>query len=728
MKMKKILCCLAFAVLIALPLWAARDLPDGARNMIYGQVRDESGKALEGAVVTDGRQTVFSAADGSFTLLDGGEWITVSRVGYKEQRFRHPRLRVWQRDVILQAAPIVLPTVKVTETSLDPFSQAADLLRIPVDEERSYLSTVDLLSSSTALRSSDTPLKGESQRISILGNLARHTLIMLDGVPLNPHGEAYDLSLLDPASIESVEVIKNNASAYGGGSAIGGIVRIRSKQGSQTGEDEGSLGVELGSFGYAKSSFGFLSSHGDWHLRLNLSEFTARNDFTYDLRNWWAADSTAKRENNAKRQSSVSAAASWQTSGTLLALQTSYEDFHRELPGTVNFLEIYRYAWLDGYSSQNRASLEAKAGPVSLQGIAWLNLNNSVYDNTRAPIPFFLNRYRQKMNSRGLRATASMERELKPFWRLSGSLAAETGRNSYQNLNLLLQSQDLKHRSRFSNLSLRAGSNLDAGTFSLSQAAALRYDHAGKEDRLSWRLEADLKRFGMVESTLGGTLGTSFSLPSPYDLYWKGDSQALGNPALKSELSKGWQLWLQNRYGPLSLKAAWHQNNIKNLIQWRQIQMNGNVWKPFNIGRASIRNLELESSLQVAKWLALSASALRTKALDLSTLPASRAPKLMYTPELSYALNLDLNWKNLGFWSKYSFTGKQWLTPDNLATPLNSYDLLDMGVTWSFDWQNFRLSPHFSVRNVMNKQYEVYAYVPQPGIAFYGGLSLKLGH
>lgn len=65
--------------------------------------------------------------------------------------------------------------------------------------------------------------------------------------------------------------------------------------------------------------------------------------------------------------------------------------------------------------------------------------------------------------------------------------------------------------------------------------------------------------------------------------------------------------------------------------------------------------------------------------------------------------------------------------PGQPRHPLNSYDLLDMGVTWSFDWQNFRLSPHFSVRNVMNKQYEVYAYVPQPGIAFYGGLSLKLG-
>ncbi|NMD13015.1 MAG: carboxypeptidase regulatory-like domain-containing protein, partial [Candidatus Cloacimonetes bacterium] len=75
--MKRFFCCLALVTLIALPLWATRDLPDGARNMIYGQVRDESGKALEGAVVTDGRQTVFSAADGSYTLLDGGEWITV---------------------------------------------------------------------------------------------------------------------------------------------------------------------------------------------------------------------------------------------------------------------------------------------------------------------------------------------------------------------------------------------------------------------------------------------------------------------------------------------------------------------------------------------------------------------------------------------------------------------------------------------------------------------------
>lgn len=690
--------------------------------LLRGRIVDEAGQALEGAVIGDGSQRVFSAEDGSFQLLTEADSLAVSRMGFKA---RNVPSRGLSGAIVLQAEPVLLPRILVSESSLDDFSGAADLIRIPVDPDRHYYSASELLSSTTALSSADIRLKGETQNLSILGNLSRHSLILLDGVALNPNGASYDLSLLDPQNIASIELIKNNASVYGGGSAIGGIVQITTHRGSPVREQKGSLELEFGSFGYAKSAFTFNTSRSNWNLRLQLSDFSTDNDFPYQLRSWWAADSTARRENNAKRQSSVWAASSFRTGKILLSLQSEYQSFHRQLPGTVNFLEIYRRAFLKGFANRSKLSLDAKLLGWDWQTALWLNLDRTLYDNTQAPLAVFRSKNRQKMSYLGLRSSLDREFRLAPWFSLDGGLTAETGLNRYQNLDLLASATAPQHDIRFVNGSLKAGCKMDSGAFLWKNSAALRADHSGQDKMLSWRLESSLQHFSWLDTTLGATLGTSFALPSPYDLYWKGDSQALGNPELHSEKSRGWQLWLANQLGPVRIKAAWHHNSITDLIQWRQVQLNGNVWKPLNIGRARRQNLELEATFTPADWLALNASALYTRALDLSQGAPSSAPELMYTPKLSYACGLDLSWKNLGFWTKYSFTGEQWTTPDNLAQPLSAYALLDAGLNFALTLLDFQLSPQLSIQNILNKRYEVYSYVPQPGISFYTGLSLS---
>lgn len=689
---------------------------------IRGRIVDAAGQALEGAVISDGLQRVFSAEDGSFQLFTDADSLSISRLGCKARSIVS---REVSGTVVLQTEPVLLPRIIVSESSLDSFSGAADLIRIPVDPDHHYYSASELLSSTTALHSADIRLKGETQNLSILGNLARHSLILLDGVALNPNGSSYDLSLLDPQNIASIELIKNNASVYGGGSAIGGIVQITSRKASPVREQNGTLELEFGSFGYAKSAFTFRTSRSNWNLRLNLSDFSTDNDFPYQVRDWWAADSTARRENNAKRQRSITAGTSLRSGKILLALQTDYQAFHRQLPGTVNFLDIYRHAFLTGFANRSKLSLEAKPHGWDWQTALWLNLDKTLYDNTQAPLAIFRSKNRQKMSYLGLRSSLEREFRLSPAFSLDGGFTAETGLNRYQNADLLASGTAPDYDTRFTNGSLKAGCKLDRGAFLWKNSAALRLDQAGEENNLSWRLESSLQHFSWLDTTLGATLGTSFALPSPYDLYWKGDSQALGNPQLRSEKSRGWQLWLANQLGPFSLKAAWHHNSITDLIQWRQVQMNGTVWKPLNIGRASRQNLELEAGFKAAEWLALNASALYTKALDLSQLPVESAPELMYTPRLSYACGLDLSWKKLNFWTKYSFTGEQWTTPDNLADPLSAYALLDAGISSSFSVLDFQISPHLSIQNILNKRYEVYSYVPQPGISGYAGLSLS---
>jgi vitamin B12 transporter len=713
--MRRVICLILFP-LISLALSAVT---------VSGIITDESGKAVSGAVVSDGRRQALSADDGSFTLNDVSNKITVYRIGFYPYVLacgEHDQLGIRIR---LKPKPITLPTIRVTESAWDIMSPPLDRVSLPVDPDRHYYSAGEIVTASPAVHSQDVQLAGENQVVSILGNLSRHTLVVLDGVPLNPGGGAYDISLLDTENIESVEIIKNNASVYGGASAIGGVLNITSKKATEAG-DQFSIESEIGSFGYAKNSLSFGTSRAGHNLRLSLSNLNTDNDFPYKVPDWWSPDSIAVRENNAKRQNSVSAAYSRNWAGSRLSLQSDFTSFHRQLPGTVNFLDVYSNAFLDGLASRNRVSFNTPVLSCDSGLLAWLNFDSTTYDNTSASLPVFLSKYRQKYTEYGLRGNLGRELPLSGLLTVTAGLAAEAGAERYQNLNLLASGNDLEFDSFFANGSLKSGVELDLDDLLGSASGALRYDYTDREDNLTWRVEGSITHIGYLETTLGGTLGTSYSLPSPYDLYWKGDSQALGNPDLASERSKGWQLWLENRLGSFKLKSTFHHNLIENLIQWRQIQMFGNVWKPVNIGRARIRNLELEAGWQPREWISLSGSAVFTEALDLSTLDESEAPTLMYTPGIGLSAKLDLNWKGFSFWSNLGYTGTQYTTPDNLTDPLPSYYLLDLGMSYKLGLGSWNLTPNFNIRNILNESYEVYAYVPQPGISFYGGFKLQV--
>lgn len=707
---------------LCLALWLSVCLGAETRS-IQSRVLDPSGKAISTVLVSDGLIHIYSSDAGVFLITTSADTLSFSRLGYRPRKLATADIR---GKVVLEPEPVLLPKVTVSESAWDIFATPADRVVLPLDPDRHYYSAGEVLSSSPSASSNDLRLAGESQVVSILGNVARHSLVIVDQVALNPGGESYDLSLIDAENIESVELIKNNASVYGGGSAIGGILNIRTKRGNASGRSDFSLSTELGSFGYAKNSLAFGTSIRSWDLRLNASLLDTDNDFSYQMPDWWAPDSVSIRENNAKRQNSLSASVSTRIKQARLSLQSDYVTFYRQLPGTVNFAEIYRNASLNGFANRNRLSLNAPLGKLTGDFLAWLNLDRTLYDNTQAPLTVFRSQYRQKLADTGLRGSMGGKFAFREGLTLNAGMAAEYGYQRYQNQNLLNPANDLDHSHNFANLSLKSGLELDKGELIYSAAGAARYDRSGSKNNLSWRLEGSIRHFGYLESTLGGTLGTSFALPSPYDLYWRGDSQAIGNPDLASESSRGWQVWLENRLYRFHLRGAYHSNAVDSLIQWRQVQMFGNVWKPLNIGRAWIRNLEIEAGWEPLDWVELSASALFTRALDLSSSSVESAPRLMYTPELNYSFKLALSWPIVEIWSLYSFKGEQFTTPDNLVYPLPAYNLLDLGASTNIQICGWTLTPHFTIRNALNKNYSVYAYVPQPGISFYGGATLRI--
>jgi len=688
-----------------------------AASSVEGYVKELNGRPVEQALLEFGQSRTFSSRDGFFKLEGEADSLRVSRLGFEPLTVT-PQAGVML--IVLKAAPYELPAVRVTESYLSFTPSAADLLLVPIDPDRHYYSATQMLGEASGVSSSETPLRGETQGIRLLGNLPRHSLIVLDGIPLNAEGESYDISLLDPQNIEKIEIIKNNASVYGGAAAIGGVVLISSKRGKLASGTQYRAGIELGSYGYANIRMALRGNLGSTAYRLAVGKFNADNDFSYTPREWWNMTGTSIRHNNAKRQNSLAGSLSTRFGKALLTISSDLEQFHRQLPGTVNFSELYRNAWLEGQATRNRLSLEAPIWLLNSRFLLWHNADSSVYDNTSAPLPVFLSRYRQGLWNSGIKLSIDKGEGL-----VRTSIGIEAGSTSYLNDNLLSDTPTLRYQAEQASFSSRAGIVKDGDKLGISSFLAGRYDLTANEKVPSWRAEIELRHHGWLESSWGATWGTAFAMPSPYDLYWKGDSQAIGNPELSSERSRGGQLWAAVKGWGISLRGAVHLNRIRDLIQWRQVQMFGNAWKPFNIGEAELRNLELEAGWNRLNWLELSGNALFTDARDLSTMDFATAPRLMYTPECQLSATARIKLNKQDFWVKYSHTGRQWTTPDNLSQPVDGFELLDAGLEASFTWQGWQMNPHLNIHNILNRRYEVYPYVPQPGITVYGGLELR---
>lgn len=93
------------------------------------------------------------------------------------------------------------------------------------------------------------------------GGESDYTLVLVDGVPQNAFGGAFDAAHLATAHVERIEVIRGPQSALYGSGAIGSIVHLISASG---GSPRGSLTLEGGGYGQRASTASAAASRDAW--------------------------------------------------------------------------------------------------------------------------------------------------------------------------------------------------------------------------------------------------------------------------------------------------------------------------------------------------------------------------------------------------------------------------------------------------------------------------------
>jgi vitamin B12 transporter len=132
-------------------------------------------------------------------------------------------------------ADVIPATLVISRQDLES-SQAQDL-----PQALRMLAGIDLGQSGTS---------GAQTSIFLRGSESRHTLVLVDGVPLNrgDFGSA-SLQFISADQIERIELVRGNVSALYGSAAVGGVIAVFTRKASQP-----SVTIEVGSRGQSKAN------------------------------------------------------------------------------------------------------------------------------------------------------------------------------------------------------------------------------------------------------------------------------------------------------------------------------------------------------------------------------------------------------------------------------------------------------------------------------------------
>lgn len=135
--------------------------------------------------------------------------------------------------------PVVLDPVIVSASRIPAFAQESISSTTRITREdiaaRQPANAVDLLRNIPGLHIDQPGSRGGVSSLYLRGADPNFTVVMMDGVKLNDptgsRGGGFDFALLDPANIESIEIVSGPLSSLYGSDAMGGIINIITRGG-----------------------------------------------------------------------------------------------------------------------------------------------------------------------------------------------------------------------------------------------------------------------------------------------------------------------------------------------------------------------------------------------------------------------------------------------------------------------------------------------------------------
>ncbi|WP_275075974.1 TonB-dependent vitamin B12 receptor BtuB [Providencia rettgeri] len=426
---------------------------------------------------------------------------------------------------------------------------------------------------------------GQLSSLYIRGTESRHVLVLIDGVRLNQAGisGSSDMSQIPISLVQRIEYIRGARSAVYGSDAIGGVVNIITRRDN----DGTTLNAGIGSHGYQNYNGSTQQKIGENTTVTAAGAYTYTKGFDVEARG-----NTGNYPNGYPQPDKDG----FQNKTLWLGVE------HQFTTDISAYARAYGYdnrTNYDGFYSENKATKVSNLVDTrKLSSRTYETGVNYHYDAYSASLLGSYSHakdynYDPRHGQYGLFSNLDESKQYNLQWGNSYKLDKGTvsAGVDYQRQSVEPSSYTMISEKQTLNNTGLYFTGQYALLNSVTAEAAIRSDHNSEfnwhttwQSGLSWEFYDGYK--------LIGSYATAYKAPNLSQLYAYSSSSwgtTKGNPNLKPEESKQWEVGVEGTTGPLFWQLNAYHNDIDNLIDYKQ---GFPVSTYENIGKAEIKGLE----------------------------------------------------------------------------------------------------------------------------------------
>jgi iron complex outermembrane receptor protein len=233
---------------------------------------------------------------------------------------------------------------------------------------------------------------------------------------------------------------------------------------------------------------------------------------------------------------------------------------------------------------------------------------------------------------------------------------------------------------------------------------------------------------GRITKTLSArlTLSRNFRIPTMNDRFW----QPGGNPVLEPESSWNqeagvtWTPFLKNKPFLLEHSLTVYNIMIDNLIQWVS---KGSYWSPENVDKVWSRGVEAESRIHLSTSIGRATMKVRYAFAPSGKMDekGKATKQLIYIPK--HRATFSGTWQLKTYYGSVTCTynGERFVNPENTLS-MPRYVLVNLTLGREFRLRQSLLRLQLDARNVLDTEYQVVKYFPEPGFTVLMNLVISI--